>query len=80
MESHRNDPDSIPITKLKDEWLDIEAELVSRFNAMRDELAQAEQQVSDPAEAVSRIHLEIDVCLDRLNRIKVELTELRRQD
>jgi hypothetical protein len=80
METNLNDPDSIPITKLKDEWINIEAELLSRFNALKEHLARAEQQTSDPADAIARIHAEIDACLDRLNRIKVELAELRRPD
>jgi hypothetical protein len=78
MEDELSHPDSVTISNLKNEWLDIEKELLSRFNALTEYLLRADQEQADPTQAAQLMHAEIDVCLDRLNRIKVELADLRR--
>jgi hypothetical protein len=78
MEDASSQHDSVSITKLKTEWLDIEKQLLSKFNALNEHLVRAEQANSDPAEVAEVMRTEIDSCLDRLNQVKVELADLRR--
>jgi hypothetical protein len=54
--------------------MEIEKELLSRFDGLKEHLFQAEQENTDPTAVAAIMHSEIDACLDRLNGIKSELT------
>jgi hypothetical protein len=79
MENAASQPESVSVMKLKSEWLDIENQLLSKFNALKEHFIRAEQDDSDPAEVAEVMRTEIDACLDRLNRVKMELADLRRE-
>ncbi len=79
MEDESATPTSQSLSRLKTEWLELEKELSTRFDALTDHFRRVDEGVVDPAEVAKVMRAEIDGCLDRLNRIKGEMGELWRK-
>jgi hypothetical protein len=76
MQDEETSGEGLGIARLKTEWSALEAELSTRFDALRKSIELAESGQQQPSDVVKTMRAEIDGCLDRLNRIKGEMDQI----